>query len=713
MRTRNLPSVAAVPAALLLLAFASFSCGGSSGVDCDTIDNPCTTDGALRCSSSNDAIESCLLDADACLAWTSTTTCGEHQTCQTADDASTCTCDLDCTVIDDTQCQGEIIQTCTSDDDDCLFWQDGQDCAADEKVCDDLAEPAICKEDCNNNCEEGASQCSGSTIQICTLLDDNCTYWVDDANCTDSDQICSDTSGTASCYEPCTHECTEADAVLCDGNKYRACVVGDDGCNDWGATVDCSDNGQICSDASGVGGCYDPCGDSCFVVAATRCHLDLVQTCALGADGCWAWILTTDCTVDSLSCYDINDGPGCYTTCANECETLDATQCNDTATDIQICRVGGDGCNDWTALTNCPSSGQDCWDSRCVEPCTHECEPVDSTQCDVTEIITQDCVLNNDDGCNDWVDNITCEEPSPKCEMVDDTATCICVNECDPLGWSCNGETPENCVMGDDGCHNLEISATCAEPSPKCEMVSDVATCVCVDECPTVGAQCNGTVPETCELGADGCNDFIVGTSCAPKACIDSGSTAECQSGCTTIRYQPTTPDVGSFLAQDFETAYDQHDVFAADDFTLSGTTSITTIWTGSYVNGGTYANASKINFAIYGNSGGEPSGVPVHGAAPLKLVSLSPSDSQLFIAGQDVVVNLNTPISLGAGTYWFAMWVTMDSNNLTRWNVWKKSDTTNGYDLMGWSQTSGGWISMVANPGDKKDLAFGLLTCP
>jgi len=645
----------------MLVAWAVAGCGGGTNADpCEAVTDVCQTDGEIRCTPSKNGVQACRPDPDVvgCLSWATTDACGEHQSCESVDQG--CQCSSECSINGETRCQGEVVQSCTSDTDGCLYWQDGEDCATlDNYSCDDNTEPAVCLEGCTDKCTASETQCSGTMIQDCTLVGE-CYFWTDLDDCADSSQICSDSSGSAGCYAPCSDDCTTAGASQCDGDAVQNCVTQDDGCNDWVTMTDCGANSRICSAASGQAGCYDPCSDDCTTVDETQCDSDWVQTCTLGANGCSSWVNTTDCAADSLVCADYTGTPGCATPCTNDCDTLDETRCNDAATDIEICSVGLDGCNDWVANTNCSGDGKDCWDSKCVDPCTDECDTLDTTQCDAGNTIVQTCQFNNDDGCNDLVDS-PCADPTPACDVVDGTAVCICLDECDTPGGTCNGNTPENCVSGQDGC-----------------------------------------------------NDFVVGTSCAPVACVVGGNTAACQTSCSQIVYQSLdADDPEGTWSQDFETAHDDLDSFAADDFTLGDGTTISTIWTRSRTLNTTYLSASAVHYAIYANSGGHPAGIPVYGAAPIWGVSLAPTDAQLTIVGNELVLNLNTSVTLSAGTYWLSMWVTMDSAGGQHIHGWYMSATTNGYDAMAYVRQNGSWLSLPDNGARHQDMAFGLSNCP
>jgi hypothetical protein len=644
-----------------LLTWTVAGCGSSGDDDsCLSVTGACQEPGEIRCAPAGNGVQQCLEDpvVVGCSSWVTTDACGEHQSCVSAEQG--CRCANECSVEGRTRCGGEVIQSCARDVDGCLYWRDGQDCAAlDNHHCDDNTEPATCLEGCTDRCAAGQTRCSGTLIQDCSLVGE-CYFWTDLDDCASGGQICSAASGQAGCYDPCSDDCPTAGADRCVGALVEVCSLRDDGCNDWLTSDDCGASGQICSAASGAAGCYDPCSDACQAAGEIRCDGDWVQTCTLEANGCLNWLGTRDCPGEGLICADYIDPPGCAVPCEHECPAVDETRCNADATDVEICGQGLDGCNDWVALTNCSGDGLVCWDSGCVAPCVDECDTPGASQCDPGNAIVQVCQFDDTDGCNDLID-------SP-----------------------------------------------CADPTPACDVVGGQAQCVCVDECDTPGGVCTGNVPVNCVVGQDGCHDLITASSCTPVACRVDGGTADCLSGCSQIVYQALAADnPQSALAQDFEAAFDALDSFAADDFTLASSTTISTIWTNDRTVGTDFSAATAVHYAIYANAGGLPAGVPVYAGAPLWSISLAPSDPQLTIAGNDVVLDLASPLTLGAGTYWFTMWLAMDSAGGTRLHTWYMSDTTNGYDAMAYARQNGVWLSLPDNGATHQDMTFGLSNCP
>ena len=122
--------------------------------------------------------------------------------------------------------------------------------------------------------------------------------------------------------------------------------------------------------------------------------------------------------------------------------------------------------------------------------------------------------------------------------------------------------------------------------------------------------------------------------------------------------------NITAYVDQDF-TDFDTFDAFLADDFTNTAFWVIKTIYVpGDSWNGSPPLTcATSLNFYIYTNSSGVPSGYPDGGlggsGSPVWSLSVLPSDPQgtLSLGGGGyltiVTLNLTTPIALPPGTYW------------------------------------------------------------
>ena len=92
MRRRTRVKAVCSLSALLMLGFIGTGCGGSTTDACKNVTNACVTDGFTRCNAGNTGVETCAKNADACLVWTASVTCGDRQTCQSTGAAAACRC---------------------------------------------------------------------------------------------------------------------------------------------------------------------------------------------------------------------------------------------------------------------------------------------------------------------------------------------------------------------------------------------------------------------------------------------------------------------------------------------------------------------------------------------------------------------------------------------------------------------------------------------
>ena len=509
--------------------------GGGTSNPCEGIQNACPTEGIHKCSGDT-GIQTCEKNADGCLVWSAATQCGDLQTCQATGSDAACRCSNQCPQAGDTQCKSgtDVIQTCTANSYGCLAWVDGTDCATENKYCDDSSEPAVCAESCSDRCTQGETRCNGDVVEGCATAASGCLDWIPGANCADNGQICSDASGTAGCYAPCTDACDTVDATRCQGEAVQTCRVGNDGCKAWVVSEDCSTNNQYCVESGGSASCAATCQDRCPADGDTRCADDeTVQTCTTVASGCLDWQKTDECSLPRTKCQVSGGTAQCVEQCQDVCDpNIDDSQCNGTMR--QGCQVVAEtGCYDWVDLEDCASNGGFCDNSVnpvvCADHCTNECDTLDAKRCDPLGRVIQVCQAGSD-GCNDWVTDTDCTANSQVCYDYNNGGSpkCIepCESECSTAGATrCNNDDSavETCELNtSNGCNYWNVTTTCAEPTPLCDDSSGDAQCVCTDLCDTAGAtQCNGDVIQEC--AADGDQD----------SCLEWKDTTDCSQGGT------------------------------------------------------------------------------------------------------------------------------------------------------------------------------------
>ncbi|MFC1654998.1 hypothetical protein ACFL2F_04250 [Myxococcota bacterium] len=157
-----------------------------------------------------------------------------------------------------------------------------------------------------------------------------------------------------------------------------------------------------------------------------------------------------------------------------------------------------------------------------------------SRRCQVNRL--QSCLLDQQD-CLVWTDTTDCAASGGICEQDGQAAECLpeCPNHCTSAGDSrCDGDLVEMCVLDARGCLDWQAADDCTAVNRVCDDSGGSAQCVrnCTDDCLTANqTRCNGTVVQTCTLGADDCFDWLAGTDCAGTArpvCVDINEPAAC-----------------------------------------------------------------------------------------------------------------------------------------------------------------------------------------
>jgi hypothetical protein len=125
-------------------------CDDEEQPECSAVADPCASEGALQCSSDEGAVEICEADAQGCLQWAVETPCDGAQVCSSEGGEPACACEDAC---DEgaTQCDGDVVQTCEANADDCLVWADGTDCADEGGTCEVADGEAACVAGCEDS----------------------------------------------------------------------------------------------------------------------------------------------------------------------------------------------------------------------------------------------------------------------------------------------------------------------------------------------------------------------------------------------------------------------------------------------------------------------------------------------------------------------------------------------------------------------------------
>lgn len=275
-------------------------CDDDPETNCNYVLNPCETLGDVRCAEDGTGVEECGQNSDGCLLWNDEDLCDDFEVCSDASGEPECVCDNGCDAEGDTQCADDVVQVCAVDRDGCFYWDDEEDCSETSMTCEVLDGAALCS-GCSNECEtEDDSQCEGEVIQTCEVGADGCLEWVDGTDCASlvPVQFCDDTDDAALCTNECVDRCLAADDTQCDGEIIETCEVIASGCLDWVAGTDCStlEPPTTCDDTGGSASCIGTCEDQCPVAEEQRCVAGVIESCAEAADGCLDWVAGDDCS---------------------------------------------------------------------------------------------------------------------------------------------------------------------------------------------------------------------------------------------------------------------------------------------------------------------------------------------------------------------------------------------------------------------------------
>ncbi|MBW2701787.1 MAG: hypothetical protein JRF33_13310 [Deltaproteobacteria bacterium] len=192
-------------------------CGGGDDTDpCEGL-TLCATDGELQCNSGGTGILICGADAEGCLVWSESSSCGARQACDDSGAEPTCVCNDTCNTENATQCAGDAVQTCTTDADGCLAWANTTNCADTNEACVNGA----CEG--GTTCTDGDTRCEDNMVQTCAT-----NTWTMSRDCDTTGQTCQVTEGVAECQGPiaCEPACDASLCMECDtsvGNCVTAC----------------------------------------------------------------------------------------------------------------------------------------------------------------------------------------------------------------------------------------------------------------------------------------------------------------------------------------------------------------------------------------------------------------------------------------------------------------------------------------------------------
>ena len=214
-----------------------------------------------------------------------------------------------CDALGDYGCGAETVQVCEMGPDGCRVWAVQEDCAAAGQICIQGASGPECVEMCDDLCPlEGDTQCNGDVVETCSLQPDGCFDWEATQDCSLTGDECAVEGTTALCV--CTDHCPAEGETQCQGDWVQTCEEGASGCLEWGDTLDCSLTQDVCDVAGGVAQCV--CQDLCSTQGESRCNGSVIEECELGTEGCLLWNEVVDCNdICGATCVDSGGEVSC------------------------------------------------------------------------------------------------------------------------------------------------------------------------------------------------------------------------------------------------------------------------------------------------------------------------------------------------------------------------------------------------------------------
>ncbi len=493
----------------------------------------------------------------------------------TGDDDTT-GCESECSA-GESRCNGDTVEACYVDPDDCGQWIYGTDCAALDQVCDDSSGSAVCVDDEVDPCENGVQDdaetdvdCGGGVCEPCDvggacLDNDDCAS----ATCDIHDTWTCLTVGSETCGDGYANQdesdtdCGGAVCPACDLGmtclESTDCATGNCDVNDtWicvGAAEETCGDGALDQDETDVdcgGAVCDPCGDGLGCddnadCASAACDVHVSWTClAPGSETCGDGLQNqdeSDADCGGLLCPACALGDACNESgdCdSGNCATFDSWTCVDAATetcddgvldqDESDLDCGGlicPGCDLGEACavgSDCDSGNCAVFDSwTCVDPGAETCGDgvanQDESDADCGGALCPAC----DDGQLCWVD-FDCQ--SVLCDVgITDACVPAGTEICSDALWNqdetdvdCGGALCDPCAVGDDCLANDDCDTALCDVGLGWTCV-DVGTETCGDGLHNLDesdVDCGGGCPDCAEGNACGDHDDCASEYCDP-----------------------------------------------------------------------------------------------------------------------------------------------------------------------------------------------------
>lgn len=113
----------------------------------------------------------------------------------------------------------------------------------------------------------------------------------------------------------CNDFCAAANTSACVGDTIETCTMMENGCLGL-EVVDCAIEDNVCDDSSGTATCT--CVDGCMAEGVGRCIGDVAQTCEMQANGCLAFETVVDCGTTGQTCVIGPQGVTCTAVASGE-----------------------------------------------------------------------------------------------------------------------------------------------------------------------------------------------------------------------------------------------------------------------------------------------------------------------------------------------------------------------------------------------------------
>ncbi|TNE51612.1 MAG: hypothetical protein EP343_05830 [Deltaproteobacteria bacterium] len=301
---------------------------GSCTDQCKLGEKQCTSNGLVSyCSPSS---------RNACTEWSAPVPCPNQRYCANGS-CSQESCQNAC-LLGQKRCLSQQVQVCENGSKGCTVWGAAYPCLPGQ-ACQGDGQCAPAK-GCYDACTESETRCSGDFIQVCRKKANGCLEW-DQPQACPAGQKCLERY----CREPktCQDECQNG-ATRCSGVQIQVCQRGSQGCTVWGKAYPCL-SGQSCRNGQCVAdGCPGTCASNndCQTALCGSRNTCNNAKCVLPQPQC-----PPSCTQDT-DCYTL--GCGSRTSCVNGTCQARQTQCPPSCTQDSQCQIPA--CGSWNTCVN-------------------------------------------------------------------------------------------------------------------------------------------------------------------------------------------------------------------------------------------------------------------------------------------------------------------------------------------------------------------------